>query len=214
MIALRDVSLSRGGKLLFRNLSLTVPTGGKAVIHGPSGCGKTSLLGAIAGLFPVDAGEIEVDGMMLSDNTAAELRARTAFIPQEPVMGAPTVREALLLPCQFKAHRHLSPAKEALEELLRQLGFAETILERDTLTLSGGEKQRIAIARALLLKKTLFLADEITSALDADSGSLVKHLFDRREFTILAISHDPAFTLLGASHYRVENHTLTEVRLS
>ena len=107
----------------------------------------------------------------------AEIRRCAAYIGQEPVLGAETVRDALLLPFQFKAHRASKPPEPKLVEALRLLHLPEAILNQDCSRVSGGEKQRIALARGLLLGKSLYLLDEVTSALDTESKQAVFDVF-------------------------------------
>ena len=101
------------------------------------------------------------------------------------------MREALLLPFSFKAHRENRPSNERIIQCLKRLHLSEDILGKPCSRVSGGEKQRIAIIRALLLDKTIFLADEITSALDPESRKAVMDELFRPEITLLSVSHDP-----------------------
>jgi putative ABC transport system ATP-binding protein len=127
------------------------------------------------------------------------------------VLGAATVREAVLLPFSFKAHRHHPPAEARIHGLLGQLHLPMDILGKPCARISGGEKQRIALLRALLLDKTIFLADEVTSALDPASRAAVMDELFRPEITLLSVSHDPAWA--GACNRIVEmaDSTLKEV---
>ncbi len=112
---------------------------------------------------------------------------------QEPVLGEDLVEDALLLPFTFKRHRGIKPSRGKITQTLEMFGLKTDILRQKTASLSGGEKQRIAIARAMLLEKRMFLIDEVTSALDAESAQRVRNLLFRPEFTILSVSHDPAW---------------------
>ena len=209
MIELHQVTLMRGEKLLLEDADFILPEGKTAVIHGPSGCGKSSLLCAIAGLFPVQAGVIWVDGLELTPRSASEIRCRIAYIPQEPLMCADHVKDAMELPFTFKAHAGKKTDEKQMTEILEQLCLPSSILHRESLNLSGGEKQRVAIARAVLLGKTIFLADEITSSLDAESREAVQALLRSRNYTLLASSHDAFFLSSGdVLHYRLGNGKL------
>ncbi len=211
LIELEQVVLKRGGQLLLEEVNLTLRAGEQAVIRGPSGCGKSSLLAAVAGLLPVDSGRIVLAGKTLGPDSIQAIRGRIAFIGQEPLLGAETVRGALLLPFTFRAHRRTLPDEARIRQVLTELRLPETVLERAADQISGGEKQRLAIARALLLGKDIFLADEITSALDAESRQAVLTLLGRPEFTLLAVAHDPEFITARSRNYRVENrHLLAE----
>lgn len=190
MIEFRNISLQIHHQPLLEHVSLKVSAGDKVVLCGASGSGKSSLLKCIIGAIPIAAGSVHLDGLVLSEETVGEVRSRIAFIGQEPILGAAKVREALLMPFTFKVHRHLQPEQTDIEDLLARLHLPSGILEKACAKISGGEKQRIAIARALLLNKTIFLADEITSALDPESrAAVMKELF-RPEITLLSVSHD------------------------
>ena len=119
------------------------------------------------------------------------IRSCTAYIGQEPVLGAEKVKEALLLPFQFKAHRAHRPTEAQLFEVLQRLQLPADILRQDSSHISGGEKQRIALARGLLLGKKVYLLDEVTSALDAESKQAVFEVFSDPTLTVLSVAHDP-----------------------
>jgi len=197
MIAFKNITLCVHRQTLLAGASLRIEEGDKVVIRGASGCGKSSLLKCAVGGMPIAEGSVQVDGMELSSDTVADIRSRIAYIGQEPVLGAEQVRDALLLPFSFKTHRHNHPAKERISELIHRLHLAEDILDKPCARISGGEKQRIAIARALLLDKTIFLADEVTSALDPESRTAVMNELFRRGITLLSVSHDPEWTAKG-----------------
>jgi putative ABC transport system ATP-binding protein len=194
MIVYDQVTLKVRERVLLEAVSLRLRPGEKAVVRGVSGCGKSSLLKAATGIMPLAAGRIEVDGLVLAPETAARIRAQTAFVGQEPLAGTGTVREALLLPFTFRAHRDRRPEEQAVLEGLERMRLARDILEKPVARISGGEKQRIAVLRALLLDKRFFLADEITSALDPESRAAVMAELFRPEITLLSVSHDPVWS--------------------
>jgi putative ABC transport system ATP-binding protein len=106
------------------------------------------------------------------------------------MLGAESVRDALLLPFQFKSHREIIPTEAQLIEVLQRLQLPATILNQESSRISGGEKQRIALARGLLLGKKLYLLDEVTSALDSESKQAVLDVFSDPDLTVLSVSHD------------------------
>ncbi len=212
MIAFEDITLRIQRQTLLENVSLQVAVDDKLILRGPSGCGKSSLLRSVVGALPLSSGSIHLDGITLSAETAGEVRSRIAFIGQEPVLGAERVRDALLLPFSFKAHRHNKPDDERIYDLLERLCLDTTILDKSSQRISGGEKQRIAIARALLLNKTIFLADEITSALDPESKAAVMNELFRDGITLLSVSHDPEWIAAGSRLIEFRNQQLMEVQ--
>ncbi|MDF7798981.1 ABC transporter ATP-binding protein [Pontiellaceae bacterium B1224] len=211
MIKFKDITLKVHQQTLLDQVCLQVKPGDKLVIRGPSGSGKSSLLKCVVGAFPLAEGSVRVGDLTLTPQTVAKIRSRLAFIGQEPVLGADRVREALLLPFTFKAHQRSLPAEELVFQTMEQLHLEPSILEKQAKRISGGEKQRIAIARALLLNKTVFIADEITSALDPESKQAVMTALFRPEITLLSVSHDPEWIEAGTRIIDIEEHRLVEV---
>ncbi len=191
LIRFDRVTVAVRGKVLLTDLSFAVNPGEKAVLRGRSGSGKSTVLKSLLGLYPVVEGAIYFQGRPLDRVAVQDLRTCAAYIGQEPVLGAETVREALLLPFWFKAHRSRRPSESQLIETLNSLDLPSHILDLECRRISGGEKQRVALARALLLRKNLYLLDEVTSALDGESKRAVFKLFADSNLTILSVAHDP-----------------------
>jgi len=210
MIEFQNIVLQVHGQTLLEAADLHIHAGDKVVLRGPSGCGKSSLLKCAVGAMPIASGTVQVDGLDLSATTVMEIRSRIAFIGQEPILGAAQVSDALLLPFTYKAHRHLQPDNAIIEQLLTRLHLSSDILDKPCAKISGGEKQRIAIARALLLDKTIFLADEITSALDPQSRAAVMNELFRPEITLLSVSHDPEWIKRCTRTAHLSDHKLEE----
>ena len=127
------------------------------------------------------------------------------------MLGADRVLDALMLPFTYRANKHTPPPRERINEVLEQLHLDTDILDKDTNVISGGEKQRIAVARALLLEKTVFIADEITAGLDAQSKEAVLRLFRDTECTIVSVSHDPAWFTLCSRFYCLDKGKIVSV---
>jgi putative ABC transport system ATP-binding protein len=194
MIQFDDVTVRKGRKLVLDAVSFRVEQGQKAVFRGKSGAGKSSVLLALAGALTPDAGTLRFNGVPVDATTVQTVRAQLAFVAQEPVLGAETIREALMLPFTFRAHRQTQPAEEDLKQLLATLALDPEILDRESAVVSGGEKQRVAVGRALLPGKHVFLADEVTSALAPESRRILLDIFSRPELTVLSVSHDEEWT--------------------
>jgi putative ABC transport system ATP-binding protein len=139
------------------------------------------------------------------------VRRSVAFIGQEPVLGAERIRDALLLPFTYRANRGKAPSEQSIQETLSSLQLDAGILDKEASQVSGGEKQRIAIARALLLDKRLFLLDEITSALDIESKRAVLRLFESAGHTIISVSHDPDWFAICSRFIRIEKGEIVKV---
>lgn len=178
-------------KTILSGISFTLRLGEKAVLCGKSGSGKSTVLKTLLGLQGLTGGSIFFQERPLDAVTIQAVRRQTAYIGQEPVLGADTVRDALLLPFQFKAHRGHKPTDGQLKAVLAQLHLPAAILDQESGRISGGEKQRVALARGLLLGKNLYLLDEVTSALDSESKQAVFAVFADPKLTVLSVAHDP-----------------------
>jgi putative ABC transport system ATP-binding protein len=202
LIRIRDVSKTyyRGGEALvvLDGLDLEMEAGGFYALMGPSGSGKTTLLNLIGGLDQADAGTIEIAGEDVTRMGGAELAAWRAemvgFVFQGfnliPVLTAQENVELPLLLTSLSARERRKHARAALE----LVGLGERRGHRPS-QLSGGQEQRVAIARSLVTDPTMILADEPTGDLDRKSADEVLTLLERlnREFekTILMVTHDP-----------------------
>ena len=210
LIQFDHVGVSVRDKAILIDISFDLNAGDKAVFRGKSGAGKSTVLKTLLGLYPLTRGTVCFQGKPLDKSVIAEIRRCAAYIGQEPVLGAETVREALLLPFQFKAHSGSKPSESTLIEALQTLHLPEALLSQDCSRVSGGEKQRIALARGLLLGKSLYLLDEVTSALDAESKQAVFDVFADPKLTVLSVSHDPDWVSLCGRVFDVEAGLMTE----
>ncbi|HEY2561963.1 MAG TPA: ABC transporter ATP-binding protein [Caldimonas sp.] len=167
-LALRAGGTARG-RMLFDRLDLRVGSGERWVVIGPNGAGKSSLLAALAGIFPLGAGSVRVDGVELAAWHPAALADRRAWSPQfwsDPFPA--TVRETAALARRRDAgiRSLLDAGVDAdVERVLERL-LLTPLAANDVQSLSGGERQRVAIATALLQEAPLLLLDEPASHLD------------------------------------------------
>ncbi|MDD5461322.1 MAG: ATP-binding cassette domain-containing protein [Methylococcales bacterium] len=191
LIRFDQVSVTIHKKMILSGISFALSPGEKAALCGKSGSGKSSILKTLLGLLPVTSGTVYFQELPLTAASIQSIRSGTAYIGQEPMLGTETVREALLLPFQFKTHRYHRPTEAQLIEVLQRLQLPAGILSQPGSRISGGEKQRIALARGLLLGKKLYLLDEVTSALDAESKAVVLEVFSDPDLTVLSVAHDP-----------------------
>ena len=195
------------GRSVLRSLSLCVEQGDFLAVMGPSGSGKSTLLHAAAGLISVDAGKIAVDGVFLNtlgDSALSELRRKKIGLVFQSFTLIPnlTVGENIMLPLLAGSFK---PDMARYRNLAERLGIADK-LERFPLSLSGGEQQRAAIARALLPEPALILADEPTGSLDSAAGSelcgLLRELCREKAHTVVMVTHEPSVAL-AAKHVLV-----------
>ncbi len=207
----KSISVAPGGQTILENVSLEVPAGRQIAVKGPSGSGKSTLLKAILGLVPLTAGSIEVDGVPVVAASLAEVRAQIAYLPQQSFAGGATGREALLFPFMFK-HNLRVVAEDEIVAALSHCGLSERVLALNIKELSGGEMQKLALARAILLNRPIWLLDEITSALDPASRETAVAMLKETGKTVVAISHDEAFLAAQTEVWELTHHNLHRVK--
>ena len=196
MIELKNVKKSFGERVLFERLNLTIPDGEFAVLIGTSGCGKTTLLDMIAGIEPIDSGEIFVDGMNILKrrNRLQYFQTKLGMCFQNfALIENMTVRKNLEL-VQKKSRSEMSAA-----EALERVGMSD-YLDKKVCTLSGGEQQRIALARLMVKKCSIVLADEPTGSLDAyNAAEVMQILSDLNTMgkTVVMVTHDTKYQNIG-----------------
>ncbi|MGH8745901.1 MAG: ABC transporter ATP-binding protein [Burkholderiales bacterium] len=177
---------------ILKDVSFTVECGQTLTLVGPSGSGKSSLLRCLNRLEEPSAGMVRFDGRDVQALDPRRLRRDAALVMQSPVLFEGTVRDNLLL---RPAGSGGDFSQARLERTLGEVGLDAGLLGRDAGTLSGGEKQRVTIARALLGDPRVLLLDEPTSALDPPNAALVVETVSRlREthgLTIVAATHQP-----------------------
>lgn len=196
MIKLENVSKSYTDKMILENINLEVEQGDRVVILGKSGSGKTTLLNIIATIDSDYSGNIYLFNNCLSKLKSSEIakirRDQLGFIFQDfGLLENFTVEENILLPSR-SAGMNLKK-DEYFNKLIDVLNI-KNLLKKYPSELSGGEKQRAAIARAIIKKPKLVIADEITSALDIQtSNELISYLDDvvtKFKITLLMVTHD------------------------
>jgi len=150
-------------------------------------------------------GSITFNGYLVNRHSLDSVRSSIAFIGQEPFLGEGTVEYVLRYPFTFKVNASHRPDRSKLCRVLEQVGLSDSLLSSDATSVSGGEKQRIAVARALLLKREVFCIDEATSALDFSSAEIITSLFRNTQCTILSVSHDPRWLNIADRFINIEN---------
>jgi putative ABC transport system ATP-binding protein len=199
ILRLRDVGkiYQSGNKSLtvLQNVNFSIETGSTVSIVGPSGSGKTTLLGLCAGLDRASNGIVELHGTELNqlseDQLAAIRNEHIGFIFQNfQLMPTLTALENVMVPLELRGEKNIKP--RALD-LLDKVGLAERSHHYPT-QLSGGEQQRVSLARAFSNKPKILFADEPTGNLDAEtSEKVVKLLFDLNKeagTTLVVVTHD------------------------
>lgn len=176
---------------ILRGITGSFPKGKITTLVGPSGAGKTTLLKLCNGLLSADAGEIYIEDRPIGSFEPVELRRKVGIALQSAPMVGGTVYENLALPMELQKNK--LPEKEA-EELLHDVGLDKNFLHRNISGLSGGQRQKVSIARTLVNKPDILLLDEITSSLDQASLKEIEELIAKinRKYgtTIIWITHN------------------------
>ncbi len=201
--AVPDVLLKASGlsfrvesRILWQGFELTLRAGERLGVTGPSGSGKTLLLRTLAGLEPLQAGELVLDGRALSRWSMPAYRSRVVYVPQRPAWREGTVEAALRAPFAFHARRGHGFPDGQVRELLRGTGRDEGFLHQRTERLSGGEAQIVAVVRALLVAPSVLLLDEPTASLDSATARAIEDLIMRW------VSASPDRAYIWTSHDR------------
>ncbi|MEI1232236.1 ABC transporter ATP-binding protein [Enterococcus mundtii] len=218
MISLQDISLKirdgRNKKELFQHLNLNINEGQKIAIMGKSGSGKTTLLKLIAGLIKPDTGNIFFEDKNLREMSANEMSANRlnniGFIFQNnPMIESKNVFDNIALPLKY-----LGIEKKIIDQKVRDISKSlavDDILLENPIYLSGGEKQRVGIARALITEPKLILADEPTGSLDAETEAMVLNIFQKIELTrtsFIMVTHDVSVANICDEIYTLQDKKL------
>ncbi len=154
---------------LFKNFNLTIQAGEKVALVGHSGSGKTSLTKLIFRFIDPQSGQIKIDGIPSQDYTLESLRTQIALVPQQPELFHRSIKDNIVLgkDISLETLREAAQQAQALDFIEKLPEGFDTLVGERGIKLSGGEKQRIAIARALLQRTPIVVLDEATSALDS-----------------------------------------------
>lgn len=195
--SLAKVSFGYHGAPVVHDVDLELHRGACYGILGPNGSGKTTLLDLMAGLQMPQSGDIRFNGRSLHNWPKKELARQLALVPQDfMVRFGFSVREIVEMGLHPHLHRFAAPSREdrtLVDEVLEVTGI-KALADRPVTHLSGGEKQRVAVARALAQRPAVLLLDEATSNLDIHHSLEILHLirsrFDRQGMQVIAVMHD------------------------
>jgi putative ABC transport system ATP-binding protein len=193
LIEFQDISKAYDGRILFEGFNLTLRNNEVVGLTGESGSGKSTLLRIAIDLVTPESGTVMALGQEVSQWDPRELRKQLVLIPQEAQMFPGTVRENLLWGLKLWGE---TAEEQDLEQILKEVRLSTDKLEKVAFNLSGGEKQRVAIARGLLLRPKALLLDEPTSALDETSALAVEDtindLIREHSMGVLMVTHNKA----------------------
>lgn len=197
MIEINNLDKRFDDKILFNNFNMQINDGDFVVFTGESGCGKTTLLNMIGAIEPIDSGNIVVDGNDVSNKKYRQeyLKTKVGFLFQNfALIETKTVKQNLDLV------KNNSRTSVTIEQALNFVELPTEILQRKVYSLSGGEQQRIAIARLLLKKCDIILADEPTGSLDRKNADRILNLIcelNGTGKTIILVTHDALMAKAG-----------------
>ena len=170
LLEIKNLNYSVDGNTVLKNINLSVNSGDFLTIIGPSGAGKSTLLKIIASLLTPTSGSIEYEGKDISQYSPLEYRRQVSYCFQQPSLFGKTVRDNLIFPYQI---RREEVNEEHLTELLDKVSLNQNFLKKNINSLSGGEKQRVALIRNLVFLPRILLLDEVPQ----DLMKIVKKLF-------------------------------------
>ncbi|MED3820771.1 ABC transporter ATP-binding protein [Priestia aryabhattai] len=177
-----------------KDINLTILPNQMTAIVGPSGAGKSTLIDLLMGLNSPERGEVLVNGHPLKDELLLSLRQAISYVPQDSFLFNTTVRENLLTVNAQASERELWEALEfaMADQFVGNLPQGlDTVIGDRGMKISGGERQRLVLARAILKKPALLILDEATSALDTNNENKIKESIDRLKgkVTIVVVAH-------------------------
>ncbi|MCM1049939.1 MAG: ABC transporter ATP-binding protein [Clostridiales bacterium] len=196
MIEIKHLSKSFDEKQLFEDFNLTIGDGEFVVFWGESGCGKTTLLNMIGSLEKIDSGEILVNhkDIFLRKNQREYLKNEVGFLFQNfALIEAKTVRENL------EMVKKQTRSEYTTEQALEYVGLSD-VIDKKVYKLSGGEQQRVALARLMIKKCSIILADEPTGSLDSNNADKVIELLKSLNGmgkTVILVTHVEKYKQMG-----------------
>lgn len=192
MIQIRDLLIQRNGRDVLRVDLLEVERGETLAVVGPNGAGKSTLLLTLARLLRVSSGEIVVDGHSLNDGNELEYRRRIAFVFQDPLLMDMSVEDNVALGLKFRGLPR-DEIRARAGKWMKAMGV-DSLAQRRAGQLSGGEAQRVSLARAFVLDPELLLMDEPFSAVDPQTRSQLMddltYLLARNHRTTIFVTHN------------------------
>lgn len=214
ILQFQDVYYKSEGNDILNGISLSVDEGEFLTITGPSGSGKSTILKLINDLISPTSGYIFYRGKSLCSYDPVALRKDVCLCFQMPYLFNSTVYDNLTFPFSI---RKADVDIDIIKDKIKMFNLEEDFLYKDIRNLSGGEKQRIALARALIFKPDILLLDEITSALDEKNVHTVETnitQLNSQGVTVLWVTHDPSQARrIGTKNIQINKGRVSEVRI-
>ncbi len=191
MITYQNITLEFGKKHIFHKFNLKIQRGDKIILQGKSGTGKSSILALLLGFKQPQKGRIIFNNMTVNPQNIWAVRQQIAYVDQDVSLGDTTVQEFIQIVQAFKANQLAKFHTDQQNKLLSFFELSDDILKKSMVNISGGERQRIAFIISILLNRSVFLLDEVTSSLDKElKNKVVDYFMGLKEQTVISISHD------------------------
>lgn len=179
---------------VLKNINLNIPAGEKVALAGHSGAGKSTIIQLLLKFYPVQNGEVEIDGKAIQEWNLKQLRSNIGIVPQEVLLFGGSIRENIAYAKPDASEEEIINAAKkanAWQFISKFPEGLETKVGERGVKLSGGQRQRVAIARAILKDPAILILDEATSSLDAESEALVQEALDElmKNRTTIIIAH-------------------------
>jgi len=190
MIRFKNVSLTLGNKQLLEQFNLNIAKGDKVVISAPSGAGKSTLLKLLLGFFEPDEGKILFNQKELKPENMRLIRSQIGYLSQDIDLPNGKVEEVFDEIFHYAVNRNINYSRDMLIEKIREVNLKEDILAKNTIDISGGERQRLGWILVMLLNRPVLLLDEPTSALDEAMKNYFVDYIKQTKKTVICSSHD------------------------
>ncbi len=196
---LEKVSYQSGGNDVLRDIDLEFEKNRITLVTGPSGSGKTTLLKILGMLISPSSGKIFYGDKPLDDYEPSQFRSTAMLVGQKPYLVQGTVRDNLNLPFTLRSNRDKDVSDDKFLQYLHRLDLDDDFIRKQSKKISGGEAQRMALVRALVLEPETLLLDEPTAALDIASEEKVVNLLSelKGKKTVIVVTHSPTFLELS-----------------
>ena len=203
LLELKNLSYQVEGKKILNNISLSIEKGAFLTISGPSGSGKSTLLKMIASIISPTTGDIFYKEKSINEYEVTDYRKEVSYSFQNAALFGETVQENLAFPFEIRGEEF---DRQQAAHALKIVSLSESYLDKEINTLSGGEKQRVALIRNIMFLPEVLLLDEVTSALDGENrriiGEAIRKLNKENGITVLWVTHNEEE--INESDYKIE----------
>src|SRR5699024_3147863 len=185
----------RSDNYALKNININIPVGSTVAIVGKTGSGKTTLVNLLLRLYDIEQGEILLDGTNIKDITLKSLRENIEYIPQDNLILLKTIKDNITFPYEFEINDekiyNASKTAEVYNNIVEFPNKFHTVLGEKGVTLSGGQKLRVSIARALIKKSPVLIFDDSLSSVDTETEEKILNNLNTitEETTTIIISH-------------------------